>query len=136
MEKFHEAYTANLVNGLGNLVSRVMKLAETHLDSPIEKPESAELPKDFTQALESYEFNTAMDYIWSRIGESDARMTKEEPFKVVKTDVEEGKRIISELALEVYHIARLLAPVMPETSAKIKETVLANKKPETMFPRI
>ena len=35
-EKFKEAYNANLANGLGNLVSRVMKMAETNLDEPVE----------------------------------------------------------------------------------------------------
>ena len=33
-ERMDEWYTANLVNGLGNLVARVMKLAETHETSP------------------------------------------------------------------------------------------------------
>jgi methionyl-tRNA synthetase len=136
VERFHEVYTANLVNGLGNLVSRVMKLAETYLEAPIERPEPAQFPVEYTQALEAYEFNKAMDYIWSRVGQADARMTTEEPFKVVKTNPVEGKRIISELVLELYQIARLLEPFMPETSTKIKQTVLANKKPETMFPRI
>jgi methionyl-tRNA synthetase len=136
MERFHEAYTANLVNGLGNLVSRVMKLAETHLDTPIQRPEANGFPEEYTQALESFEFNTALDYIWSRIGAADLRMTTEEPFKVVKTNPEEGKRIIAELVLELYHIARMLHPIMPATNKLIKETILANKKPETMFPRI
>lgn len=136
MPSFHTIYTANLVNGLGNLVSRVMKLAETHLDAPIARPEAEGFPEEYTQALEAYEYNKAMDYIWHRIGEADARMTEEEPFKVVKTDLEEGKRIISELVTEIYHIGRMLNPIMPDTNKLIKETVLANKKPETMFPRI
>ncbi len=136
MEKFHEAYTANLVNGLGNLVSRVMKLAETYLDSPIKRPDTVGFSNEYTKALEDYKFNDAMDYIWKKIGEADQRMTDEAPFKVVKTDLEKGKKIIAELVLEVYKIGRLLNPFMPETNKLIKETVLANKKPEIMFPRI
>ncbi|HCC05262.1 TPA: methionine--tRNA ligase [Patescibacteria group bacterium] len=136
MEKFHTAYTANLVNGLGNLVSRVMKLAETHLDAPVQRPDAIDFPDEFTQALDAFEFSTAMDYVWSRIGRADAHMTEEEPFKVVKTNPEEGKRIIAELVLELYHIARMLHPSMPTTSKLIKETILANKKPEIMFPRL
>ena len=31
-EKMDEYYTANLVNGLGNLTARIMKLAETHFN--------------------------------------------------------------------------------------------------------
>lgn len=34
-EKLDEWYTANSVNGLGNLVARVMKMAETHLEAPV-----------------------------------------------------------------------------------------------------
>ena len=135
-EKFHTAYTANLVNGLGNLVSRVMKLAETYLDVPVQRPEAVGFSEEYTKALEAFEFSTAMDSVWSRVGRADARMTEEEPFKVIKTNPEEGKRIIAELVLELYHIARMLHPSMPATSKLIKETILANKKPETMFPRI
>jgi methionyl-tRNA synthetase len=135
-ERFHECYTAHLVNGLGNLVSRVMKLAETHLDDPVDRPTPAPFPKVYTDAIERYAFNEAMDYIWERIGEADERMATEEPYKVVKTDPEKAKQTIVELALEVYTIGRLLQPFMPETGDAIKKTVLANKKPEALFPRI
>ena len=113
-----------------------MKLAETHLDAPVQRPDAIDFPDEFTQALDAFEFSTAMDYVWSRIGRADAHMTEEEPFKVVKTNPEEGKRIIAELVLELYHIARMLHPSMPTTSKLIKETILANKKPEIMFPRL
>ncbi len=134
-ERFHECYTANLVNGIGNLVSRVMKLAETHLEK-VELPERADYPLEYTNAVETYRFNEAMDLIWTKIGAADQRMTDEAPFKVVKTDPEEGKRIIAELAAELYTIGRLLEPFLPSTSARILETVRANKKPDTMFPRV
>jgi len=136
MERFHEAYTANLANGLGNLVSRVMKLAETHLDEPVEKPRKVDCPQQYKDALSKYEYNQVMDLIWSKIGASDRRMTDEAPFKVVKSDPERGKEIIRELALELFHIGCMLTPFMPATAKLIKETVVANKKPETMFPRI
>jgi len=138
LERFHECYTANLVNGLGNLVSRVMKLAETHLDAPVERPEAAPFSEEYTRAIEHYEFNVAMDYIWERIGAADEKMSTEAPFKLVKGSDEErakGIELINELALELYHIGRLLQPFMPATSDAIKATVLANTKPETMFPR-
>ncbi len=135
-ELLHEAYTANLVNGLGNLVARVMKLAETHLDNPVARPEANTFTDEYIKALESYEFNQALDHIWKRIGEADQRMTNEEPFKLVKTDPEAAKKIIAELALELYHIGRLLQPVMPKTSDTIKQAVLENKKPENLFVRI
>jgi methionyl-tRNA synthetase len=135
MERFRDAYTAHLVNGLGNLVSRVMKLAETHLE-PLARPEPSPFSEEYVQALEHFEYHTAMDYIWKRIGIIDERISTEEPFKVVKTDPEKGKEIIRELVLEVYTVGRLLQPMMPATSDLIKQTVLANKKPEGLFPRL
>ena len=133
-ERLDEWYTAHLVNGLGNLVSRVMKLSEQYLDAPITIPEPAPFPKELS--LDSFTFNEALDYIWKRIGDADERITKEEPFKVVKTDLERGKRIISELVEEVYWIGRFLYAFMPEANEKIKQAVKENRKPENLFPRI
>jgi len=135
MERFHECYTANLVNGVGNLVSRVMKLAETHLDEPIAKPSKVDCPKEYKEAMKEYDFNAAMDLIWRHIGAADQRMTDEAPFKLVKTDAEAGKKVIAELAHECLIIGCMLTPFLPETAHAIKHTVLANKKPESLFPR-
>lgn len=134
-EGFKEVYNANLANGLGNLVARIMKMAEDNLDGPIEQPNIVTFSEEYTSPIESFELNKAMDYIWKRIGEADQKITDTEPFKLVKTDKEKAKEIISELVLEMYHIARLLNPFMPETSEKIKKAVLENKKPETLFER-
>lgn len=135
-ERLDEWYTANLVNGLGNLVARVMKLAEQYLDAPVTVPEASAFPGELTDALQAYEFNKALDYIFERVGGVDARMTTEEPFKVVKTNREEGQRIIAELATEVYWIGRFLHAFMPSTSEQIKTAVKENKKPENLFPRL
>lgn len=135
-ERMDEWYTANLVNGLGNLVARVMKLAETHLDKPIERPSAEGFDEQYTAALEHYNFQAATDYIWERIGALDARITTEEPFKVVKVDVAKGKLMIAEAALELYHIVRLLHPFLPHTNELVKKAILENKKPENLFPRL
>ncbi|MBI2108910.1 MAG: methionine--tRNA ligase [Parcubacteria group bacterium] len=135
MEKFKEAYNANLANGLGNLVSRIMKLAEDNLKNPIESPAPAPFPKEYTDAIESYEFNRAMDFIWSRVQKLDERITTEEPFKLVKKNPMAGKKIIFELAVELYWIGRMLFPFMPEANIKIKETIKENKMPQPLFIR-
>ena len=63
MEKFKDAYNANLANGLGNLAARIMQLAEKNLSEPVDV-ESVPLPQEFTSALDSYDFNAAFDYAW------------------------------------------------------------------------
>lgn len=135
-EKMDEWYTANLVNGVGNLTSRITKLAETHLEAPIAKPETEEFPEEYTVAIRDFKFNEALDVVWKKIGDLDKRITDEEPFKVVKDDLEEGKALIKSYLPELYTIGRLLQPIMPETSDAIKQAVLENKKPEGLFPRL
>jgi methionyl-tRNA synthetase len=135
-EKMDEVYTANLVNGLGNLVARVMKMAETHLDGSIEKPVTSDFDPGFLLALDQYNFQGACDIVWKKIGDLDEKITITEPFKLIKEDQEAGKRLITELVHDVYIISRLLLPIMPEANIKIKEAVLQNKKPENLFPRL
>ena len=96
-ERLDEWYTANLVNGLGNLVARVMKMAETNLNEPITIPEPKEFDKEYTDALERYDLGSALDVVWRRVAELDERITETEPFKLIKTDREQAKIIIIEL---------------------------------------
>ncbi len=44
--------------------------------------------------------------------------------------------LIKELVIELYWIGRYLNPFMPRTNELIKSTILANKKPESLFKRI
>lgn len=135
-DKMDEWYTANLVNGLGNLVSRVMKMAETHLDGPIEKPAVGSFDDDYLEAMQNFNFQKACDLVWKKVGDLDEKITSTEPFRLVKEDKEAGKKIIAELVEDVYIIGRLLNPIMPEANVAIKQSVLANKKPDNLFPRL
>jgi methionyl-tRNA synthetase len=134
-EHFKEAYNADLANGIGNLASRIMTLAEKHLSTPVARPEPKGFAKEYTDALDAFRPDLALEYVWTRIQILDRTIVETEPFKVVKTDEEKGKALIAELALELYMIARMLNPFMPRTGAAIKEAVLANKKPANLFPR-
>jgi len=135
-EMFKDAYNANLANGLGNLVSRVMKMAETNLEKPVEIVEKT-IPQGFFDLLEKFEIQKATDMIWQKVSDLDGLIQKEQPFKLVKTDREAGIKIIETLAKELYTIGRMLNPIMPETSKKIKDLVKANKTPEKpLFLRV
>jgi len=135
-EKMDEWYTANLVNGLGNLTARIMKMAETHLDSPIDKPPVVGFDAAYTNALDTYDFQGAADFVWSQVQALDETIAETEPFKLVKTDKDAAVVIIKELVHDLYIIGRMLYPLMPEASVIIKEAVLANKKPENLFNRL
>lgn len=135
-ERLDEWYTANLVNGLGNLTARIMKMAESNLEGPITKPDPKPFQEEYIHAFSNNEIQNAGDLIWEKISELDEKIATEEPFKVVKVDPEKAKKMIYSLAEELYSVARLLHPIMPETSSVIKEAVLQNKKSENLFPRL
>ncbi|MDD2657104.1 MAG: methionine--tRNA ligase [Candidatus Pacebacteria bacterium] len=130
LEAIHDHYTAHLTNGLGNLVARVMQLAETYLQNPVSADAATPEP------IVGFKFNEAMDAMWARISAADLRITAERPFVVVKENPEEGKRVITELVQELYRIGASLRPYMPATAEKILQAVQENKKPENLFPRL
>jgi methionyl-tRNA synthetase len=133
-EKFKEAYNANLANGLGNLVSRIMKMASTYLETCPELSEKS-IPENFKEAMNNFEINKATDIIWQKISELDGKIQTTQPFKLVKTDKETAIKIIKELVVDLYAVARMLNPIMPATSAIIESTVKANKMPAPLFAR-
>ena len=135
MERFKDAYNSGLANGLGNLSSRLLTLSEKYLEQCPEIPESS-IPQEFFDILETFDIKKAMDFIWEKIQDLDKKIQDTEPFKLVKVDEEKGKVLISEMIIELYTIARMLHPVMPETNEKLKSLIRANKKPETpLFAR-
>ncbi len=129
IERFKESYNAGLANGLGNLVSRILTLSEKYLEKCPEIPEKS-IPKEFFDYLEKFDIQKATDFVWLKIQELDKIIQESEPFKVIKTDENKGKEMIKELVLSLYTIARMLNPLMPETSLKIQKLIKENKKPE------
>ncbi|MEY2640692.1 MAG: hypothetical protein RL150_85 [Candidatus Parcubacteria bacterium] len=135
-EKIKEAYNAHLVNGLGNLTNRIMKLAEDYLDAPVDTSSARQLFAPYTEAFDAYNLQQAMNGVWEGIQWIDAKIQREEPFKVVKQDLVRGKEMIRELVVHLAEVAYHLHPLMPETAAKIEATIAVNKKPETpLFAR-
>lgn len=133
-ESFHQAYNADLVNGLGNLTSRVLTMAERHLLEPIGIVKNT-LPQEWHQNLESFRIDLACDFIWEKISNLDKRINKEEAFKVSKTDIIKARKLISEYVNELLIITQMLEPILPQTSKEIEKYIKLNKKPEAIFPR-
>ncbi|MBY0294181.1 methionine--tRNA ligase [Patescibacteria group bacterium] len=137
MEGFKEAYNANLANGLGNLTSRVFKMADQYgvLD---QAKECANSPMPIEAAwsnLETYGFNRAADCVWERIAEMDKFITEEKPFTVFKTDPEKAKSQVLNLLQQLRDVAYTLAPFMPSTSEKILSAMREGRVPENLFAR-
>src|SRR3989338_5763210 len=139
IEKFKEAYNANLANGLGNLVARVMQMAVTYIQGSVEMTQETQPDTDVGAHIEAFEFNRAMDGIWERIGHDDALIAIKKPFLGAKSDDvrvrNEALSIIKKLVRELHAIAIELEPFMPQTAEKIKKSIQENKISEPLFPR-
>lgn len=133
-ERFAECYHAHLVNGIGNLTARVMKLAEQYLSSvPDVSPNT--LSQEYQDAFAGYDVQKAADIAWGRIGALDRFIQEKQPWKVVKDDADAGREVIKTMVVELSAIADMLVPLIPETAEKIKTAIRKNIMPEPLFPR-
>jgi methionyl-tRNA synthetase len=136
LESINIIYQANLSNGLGNLTSRIMTLAETHLEEFDALPNTLH-QEEIKKIIDNFDIQKAMNIIWDRIGEVDQKIQLTKPFSVIKEDANAGKEIIHDLVGDLYGIAVTLAPFMPKTSETIISLIRDNKKPEKpLFARL
>ncbi len=137
----HEHYTAHLTNGLGNLVARVMKLAEERLPQPVALADADEkMDRSFLENIEKYRFNEAMNFVFDKVTAADEFMTLRAPYTRIKSEDaaerENARKDIESLVRQLAVIATHLVPAMPRTAAAITAAVRANKKPDNLFPRL
>lgn len=139
IERFPEKYTADLCNGLGNLVSRVSNLLEknnlnTNLNHALNTDKK--LKQTFDLKMSDYKFNEALEILWHKLRACDEVITKTEPWKIKNST--ELTKILTPVAQDILNVANLLRPFMPQTAEKIIATFTADKikKSNILFPRI
>jgi methionyl-tRNA synthetase len=134
-EKMTEKYNADLANGLGNLVSRVVKLAENLELSITSQVSEKEYPEELKNLFAEYRLSDGLDYIWSKIREANKFIDENKPWELAKTERTKFKTVMEEVKVRVAFIGSILKPFLPETSQKI-ETALQTGKVEPLFQRI
>ena len=132
MERMTEKYNADLANGLGNLLSRVIKLSEQ-----LEKlPFWTKITKDFYPSLiEEYKFSEALERIWHEVRNANKYIDDHKPWELVTGNKDEFIKVMDYLFLKISGIAYKLKPFMPGTSEKI-EKALRERKTTSLFERI
>ena len=142
MERMIEKYNADLANGLGNLLSRVLKLAQiSNIPAspaggqyPISNktPSSKSKINDFLAKLE---ISNALSFIWNIVRGDNKYIEDEKPWELVKSNQEKFEEVMGRLILDLYKVASAISPFMPNTSKKI-ESILSGGKAEILFKRL
>ena len=132
LSSIKESYNADLANNLGNLVARVAKLSQNvGVSAPGAK--QTEFDSEAVKHLKAYQFNLALQTIWSWVDSLNKKIDTEKLWEETETK----KAVLGEIIEEIQKIAFNLKPFLPETSEKIgKQFAGKIHTSEPLFPRI
>lgn len=132
-EKLKDVYNADLANGLGNLVSRVAKLAEIN-NINTNKAGVKELDKFISEPLSRYRFDWALEEIWKKIKILDTKINTEKFWEDTKAKTGSLVKVIA----GIRQIAFDLKPFLPETAEKIAKQFAGPRiqSAALLFPRL
>ena len=142
-DKFIETYNADLANGLGNFVSRVISLVIKHSDSKV--PEIDRVAdthplridkkiynwkkswKDIDTHMANFRFDLALESIWKYITEADKYINETKPWELAEKNKKEFNWVVYGGLDSIYQIAWQIYTFLPETSIKIAQRLNINK---------
>lgn len=134
---FDEKYNSALANGLGNLVSRIIKLAgEDASIGSIDNGAFAEVINSYPnlkKAYEEFKLHEVVVLIAELVTELNEYFTKAEPWK--KSGAEKSA-IIKEAMQKLQIISTLYSPIMPESFAIISNAIVNKSMSKPLFQRI
>lgn len=131
-DKFDINYNSKLANGIGNLCSRVAKLAQQIGLVNDHKPT---LPEEFKKLMDDFSLNETLKYLDLQVSELDKFLTTNTPWK------KEGalkQQILTQACQKISRLALLFSPFMPETATQIKQHFQGQVKAfaSGLFPRL
>lgn len=140
-KRFIERYNGDLAHGLGNLVARIITLANKFQVQDFKLPIASKFKikitktkKQYQKALKEFKFNEALAIVWSLISFCDQYIDQEKPWEL-KDKKLKNQKVINNLLIALNEIAQLLKPFLPQTSEKILSQ-LKTKKSQILFPRL
>jgi methionyl-tRNA synthetase len=128
--EFRQRVNAELVNNLGNLANRTLSLlAREELGKKLAAPseefgktlvsEALSKVPEIAKCFAAFDHRAAVKLILEIGFKANQFLAQQEPWKVMKTDLEKARSVLSEAAEIVYLLAGLLEPIVPEFSAKL-----------------
>ena len=145
-DRFEASYNGELGNDLGNLVQRVAAMANRYQAGVLgDLPPSRHDMGPYRAAIESLEFNRALDEVWVIVRALNQYIDRVKPWEVAKrreSDVEAETHlaeILAHAAGTLLQVADLLLPFLPTTARSIKNIFASGVVPadvQPLFPKI
>ncbi len=147
-EKLEKLYVSDLMNGIGNLVSRVSNLIEKsgapinlikieyQGETPLLRRDKIDFLIDFDKRMDDFKLNEALTFILQKIKETDEFLSREAPWKMEKN--EDKFKVLQKASENILLIALLVFPFIPETANKIIKQFNSEKiiKEDLLFPKL
>jgi methionyl-tRNA synthetase len=124
---FKSRYSAELANGLGNLVNRSLSMLKRYRNGVVParsnelSPDAEKVIAETKSLLEQNELQKALQSIWSLVTRANQYVDRTAPFKLAKDPAQAQRldEVLYNLAETCRVIAVLLWPFLPETATKI-----------------
>jgi methionyl-tRNA synthetase len=124
---FRARYTAELANGLGNLVNRSLSMLRRYRHGvvpPVADQLSAEAGNVIAETrslLERNQLQASLQMIWSLVARANQYVDQTAPFKLAKDPAQTQRldQVLYNLAEVCRILAVLLSPFLPDTAARI-----------------
>lgn len=133
-DRFNQEYTALLVNGYGNLCSRILRMAQkAELSLPLQMPQPTWF-QTYHATMQSAELAQALNLTKDAVRNLDQYLSEHKPWTLA---ADEQKQILEVALSDLYWLTHALKPIMP-TSTQVVLSALdtINLGIAPLFPRL